>query len=161
MPQCPPPTWSPDVPPSCLCSTVLRRQRDGFRAVELHFLYAVDPREIAARLQDNGLQLVLFNAPAGGFARRHGPRLGPGRTRPGRAAGREAEFRAGVLEACGMPNGWAARIIVLCGTVPPAWSANRSGPVRDNLRWAADQAAPRGCDILIEPTNLRDVPRYF
>ena len=29
--------------------------RDGFRAVELHFPYAVDPREIAARLQDNGL----------------------------------------------------------------------------------------------------------
>ena len=42
--------------------------RDGFRAVELHFPYAVDPREIAVRLQDNGLQLVLFNAPAGGFA---------------------------------------------------------------------------------------------
>jgi len=32
---------------------------DGFRAVELHFPYAFDPREIAARLQDNGLHLVL------------------------------------------------------------------------------------------------------
>ena len=30
-----------------------------------------------------------------------------------------------------------------------------------NLRWAAGQAARAGCDILIEPTNLRDVPRYF
>ena len=30
-----------------------------------------------------------------------------------------------------------------------------------NLRWAAAEAARAGCDILIEPINLRDVPRYF
>src|SRR3989344_2984744 len=30
-----------------------------------------------------------------------------------------------------------------------------------NLRWAAAEAARAGCDILIEPINLRDMPRYF
>ena len=39
---------------------------DGFEAVEFLFPYAWAPAEIAARLRGNGLQQVLFNAPAGG-----------------------------------------------------------------------------------------------
>ena len=138
--------------------------RDGFRAVELHFPYAFDPREIAVRLQDNGLQLVLLNAPAGG--------IDPGdmahaweRGARGLAAqpGREAEFRAGVLEALRYAELLRCPAIhVLCGTVPPGVERES---LKDlcvgNLRWAADQAGRAGCDILIEPTNLRDVPRYF
>ncbi|MDP3250080.1 MAG: TIM barrel protein, partial [Polaromonas sp.] len=30
-----------------------------------------------------------------------------------------------------------------------------------NLRWAAGEAAKRGRDVLIEPINTRDVPRFF
>jgi hydroxypyruvate isomerase len=30
-----------------------------------------------------------------------------------------------------------------------------------NLRWAAELAASRGRDVLIEPINTRDVPRFF
>ena len=40
--------------------------KDGFKAVEYLFPYAWRPQELAARLQGNGLQQVLFNAPAGG-----------------------------------------------------------------------------------------------
>ena len=138
--------------------------RDGFRAVELHFPYAVDPREIAARLQDNGLQLVLFNAPAGGFAPADMAHAWDQGAR-GLAAqpGREAEFRAGVLEALRYAERLGCpRINVLCGTVPPGVERESLKALCvDNLRWAADQAGRAGCDILIEPTNLRDVPRYF
>ena len=38
---------------------------DGFDAVEFLFPYDHPPAEIAARLADNGLKQVLFNAPPG------------------------------------------------------------------------------------------------
>ena len=41
--------------------------RDGFKAVEFLFPYAFESGEIAARLRDNGLQQVLFNAPPGAW----------------------------------------------------------------------------------------------
>ncbi|MFT4243760.1 MAG: hydroxypyruvate isomerase, partial [Acidovorax sp.] len=43
--------------------------RDGFAAVELQFPYAFGPADIAARLRDSGLRLVLLNAPAAGADR--------------------------------------------------------------------------------------------
>ena len=53
--------------------------KDGFKAVEILFPYDWAPREIAARLNANGLQLVLLNAarPAGGRRSRPGRRAGP------------------------------------------------------------------------------------
>ena len=138
--------------------------RDGFAAVECQFPYAFEPAEIAARLKDNGQQLVLINAPAGGTDRAEMAHAWERGAR-GLAAqpGHEAEFRAGVLEALryaerlGCPS-----IHVLCGTVPPGVERESLKALCvGNLRWAADQAARAGCNVLIEPTNLRDVPRYF
>ena len=138
--------------------------RDRFTAVEFLFPYAFEPVEVAARLADNGLQLVLFNAPPGGTDRSRMAAAWDQNAR-GTAAlpGHEAEFRAGVQEALryaevlGCP-----RIHVLSGIVPPGVERES---LKDlcvgNLRWAAAEAAGAGCDILIEPTNLRDVPRYF
>ncbi|KRB34948.1 hydroxypyruvate isomerase family protein [Acidovorax sp. Root70] len=138
--------------------------RDGFRAVELHFPYAFDPGEIAARLQNNGLQLALLNAPAAG-ADRADMACAWERGARGLAAqpGRETEFRAGVLEALRYAERLRCPSIhVLCGTVPPdVERESLKALCVGNLRWAADQAGRAGCDILIEPTNLRDVPRYF
>lgn len=39
--------------------------RDGFAAVEYLFPYAYAPEQLAALLQQQGLQQVLFNAPPG------------------------------------------------------------------------------------------------
>ena len=138
--------------------------RDRFTAVEFLFPYAFEPVEVAARLADNGLQLVLFNAPPGGTDRSRMAAAWDQDAR-GTAAlpGHEAEFRAGVQEALryvevlGCP-----RIHVLSGIVPPGVERES---LKDlcvgNLRWAAAEAARAGCDILIEPINLRDMPRYF
>jgi len=138
--------------------------RDRFTAVEFLFPYAFEPVEVAARLADNGLQLVLFNAPPGGTDRSRMAAAWDQNAR-GTAAlpGHEAEFRAGVQEALryaevlGCP-----RIHVLSGIVPPGVERES---LKDlcvgNLRWAAAEAAGAGCDILIEPINLRDMPRYF
>ena len=95
--------------------------RDRFTAVEFLFPYAFEPVEVAARLADNGLQLVLFNAPPGGTDRSRMAAAWDQNAR-GTAAlpGHEAEFRAGVQEALryaevlGCP-----RIHVLSGLVPP------------------------------------------
>lgn len=138
--------------------------RDRFTAVEFLFPYAFEPVEVAARLADNGLQLVLVNAPPGGTDRSRMAAAWDQNAR-GTAAlpGHEAEFRAGVQEALryaevlGCP-----RIHVLSGIVPPGVERES---LKDlcvgNLRWAAAEAARAGCDILIEPINLRDMPRYF
>ena len=53
--------------------------RDGFTAVEMLFPYAFDARELRARLDGNGLQLVLFNGP-------------PGRVADARAGRRQSTF---------------------------------------------------------------------
>ena len=138
--------------------------RDRFAAVEFQFPYAYTPEQVAARLKDNGLQLVLFNAPAGGSDRASMANAWDQNAR-GTAAvpGREAEFRAGVQEALR----YAERLG--CGQIHVLSGVLASGAEReslkalcvDNLRWAARAAASAGCTILIEPINLRDVPRYF
>ena len=138
--------------------------RDGFRAVEFLFPYAFAPQDIAARLRDHGLQLVLFNAPPAGSDRAAMAAAWDQAAR-GTAAlpGREAEFRAGVLEALRYAEALnCPRIHVLSGIVPPGVERES---LKDlcvgNLRWAAEQAGAAGRDILIEPINLRDMPRYF
>ena len=138
--------------------------RDGFRAVEFQFPYAWAPGDIAARLQDSGLQLVLFNAPAAG-ADPAAMAAAWDQSARGTAAlpGREAEFRAGVLEALRYAEALdCPRIHVLSGIVPPGVERESLKALcAGNLRWAAGEAARAGREILIEPINLRDVPRYF
>ena len=138
--------------------------RDRFAAVEFQFPYAHSPAEVAARLRDNGLKLVLFNAPTAG-ADSADMATAWERNERGTAAvpGREAEFRAGVQEALRYAERLGCpRIHVLSGVVAPGTERET---LKDlcvgNLRWAAQAAARAGCEILIEPINLRDVPRYF
>ena len=129
--------------------------RDGFRAVEFMFPYDHEAGEIAARLQGNGLQLVLFNAPPGDMA--------AGERGMACLPGREAEFGASIelalryAEALQVP-----RIHVMAGVVPGGQSR---GELRAtyiaNLRWAAQRARAAGVQLLIEPINPRDIPGFF
>lgn len=129
--------------------------KDGFKAVEYLFPYAFESREIAARLKANGLQQVLFNAPPGGWdAGERGLACLPGR---------EAEFRAGIGQALD----YAAvldcpRIHVMAGLLPV--DADREtlyATYINQLRWAAQEAAKQGVEVLIEPINMRDIPGFF
>ena len=129
--------------------------RDGFRAVECLFPYELPPQELKARLAGNGLQQVLFNVPPGDAA------LGE----RGLAClpGREAAFREGIERALALAGEIGCpRVHVMAGLAPEhvdrAW-------LRDcylaNLAWAADQAAPLGVELTVEPINTRDIPGYF
>ena len=129
---------------------------DGFDAVEYLFPYAVDAGEIAARLRDHGLTQALFNAPPGDFdAGERGLACLPGRA---------DEFRRGFAEQA-LPYALALgcqRVHVMAGLVPAgADRAALRAQYEDNLAWAAQQAAPHGISVLIEPINPRDMPGYF
>jgi hydroxypyruvate isomerase len=129
--------------------------RDGFQAVEYLFPYAYPAQELAARLQANGLQQVLFNAPPGNWdAGERGLACLPGR---------EAEFREGIAKAIDYAKALQCpRIHVMAGLVPQgADAATVRATYIANVRHAAEQAAPHGIQILLEPINGRDMPGFF
>ncbi|MBT2300873.1 hydroxypyruvate isomerase family protein [Variovorax paradoxus] len=129
--------------------------KDGFEAVEYLFPYPYERRELAARLAANGLQQVLFNGPPGDWDR--------GERGLACLPGREAEFREGVLKALDYADALACpRVHVMAGLVPEGTEREAVQPVYiENLRWAAAEAAKAGRDLLIEPINTRDIPRFF
>lgn len=128
---------------------------DGFRGVEYLFPYEFPAAEIARRLKDNGLEQVLFNAPPGDWA--------AGERGLACLPGREAEFKDGFARALD----YAAtldcpRIHVMAGLLPEGQTREALRPTYiANLRWAAEQAAKAGRNVLIEPINTRNIPGFF
>ena len=128
---------------------------DGFKAVEYLFPYAHPAKTIAQRLEARGLAQVLFNAPPGDWdAGERGTACLPGR---------EAEFRDGIAKALEYANILhCPRVHVLAGLAPANADRAELGAVYlANLAYAAEQAATHDIDILIEPINTRDIPRFF
>ena len=129
--------------------------RDGFKAVEYLFPYAYPAQALATRLQANGLQQVLFNAPPGDWdAGERGIACVPGR---------EAEFRAGIERAIDYAQALECpRIHVMAGIVPAnADAAAVHATYVSNLRIAARLAAVHGIQLMLEPINGRDMPGFF
>jgi hydroxypyruvate isomerase len=129
--------------------------RDGFQAVEYLFPYEHAPEELAARLRAHGLQQVLFNAPPGNWD--------GGERGLACLPGREQEFRAAVVQALRYADVLQCpRIHVMAGLMPPGEERDALRPTYvANLRWAAREAAQQGVNLLLEPINTRDMPRFF
>ncbi len=138
--------------------------KDGFSAVEILSPYAWPAAELAARLKTHGLSLVLFNAPPGGSdAVGIEKAWACGDKGTACLPGREAEFRAGFALALQYAEALSCpRIHVMAGVVPEGVDRETVQPTYiANLRDAAAQAARAGVEILIEPINTRDIPRFF
>ena len=139
--------------------------RDGFTAVEYLFPYAFAPDELAARLSDYGLQQVLFNAPPGGLDADGiaGAWEGAGDRGTACIPGREAEFRAGVMLAVRYAEALSCpRIHLMAGLIPACLQREDvQATYIANLRWAAAETGKAGLEVLIEPINTRDIPRFF
>lgn len=139
--------------------------RDGFKAVEFLSPYSFPASDIADQLKAHGLQLVLFNAPPGGADAASIDAAWADSMQRGTAClgGHEAEFRGGLMLALEYAKALQCpRVHVMAGKMPEGLEREALQPTYiANLRWAAKQAAPLGIDILIEPINLRDMPRYF
>ena len=129
--------------------------RAGFRAVEFLFPYAYPATELKARLQGNGLQLVLHNLPAGNWdAGDRGMACDPSRI---------AEFRAGVARAVEYATALGApQLNCLAGKAPAGVDAAalRTTFVA-NLRFAAAELKQAGLKLLIEPINAYDIPGFY
>ena len=138
--------------------------RDGFKAVEYLFPYAYAAQELSARLQANGLQQVLFNAPPGGTDAASIDAAWASNTRGiASVPGREAEFREGFAMALRYASVLKCpRVHVMAGLLGDGQTRESNLSIyMANLTWAAEQAAKEGLDILIEPINTRDIPGFF
>ena len=127
----------------------------GFKGVEFLFPYEHPAAEIAARLKDNGLQQVLFNAPAGDFAK--GER--------GMAAipGKQAAFRDSIKMALEYATTLACpRLHIMAGLKPEGVAHDTLTAIYGaNLAYAAEECAKVGVKPIIEPINHRDIPGFF
>lgn len=127
----------------------------GFRGVEFLFPYDWEAGEIAARLKDNDLDLVLFNMPPGDWgAGERGIACLPDRT---------GEFRDGVAAAIGYATALGCRQVhAMAGLAPEgAEPAALRETYVANLRFAAAETEKAGLRLLIEPINTRDIPGYY
>ena len=117
-----------------------------------------------ARLKAHGLRQVLFNAPpAGTDAASIDAAWAAGLRGTASLPGREDEFRAGVQLALRYAAALdCPRIHCMAGLLDEGADREVARAVYvSNLRWAAAEAAREGRDILIEPINPRDIPRFF
>lgn len=129
--------------------------RAGFRGVEYMSPYDWPADAIAERLRRHGLEQVLFNLPAGDWAKGdRGVACHPDRV---------AEFQEGVGQAVAYASALGCRRLnCLAGIAPPGVAPER---VREtlvsNLRFAAARLGQAGLRLLVEPLNTRDVPGFY
>lgn len=127
----------------------------GFTAVEFLFPYEHSPGEVASKAKAAGVQVVLFNMPAGNWA--------AGERGIAGLPGREAEFRESVdkalayAEPLGVP-----RLHAMAGVAPAgADPAECRVTLISNLKYAAGKLAKRNITLLLEAINTRDIPGFI
>lgn len=130
--------------------------RAGFRAVEFMFPYRWAMEDVAGRARENGLEVVLFNCPAGDWE--------GGERGIAALPDRSAECREGIRRAhCYAKALACTRLHLMAGAVPPGASRTEmESALLANVRYAADLVASDGIEIVLEAINTRvDVPGYF
>lgn len=127
----------------------------GFTGVEYLFPYDFEPKAIAAKLRETGLENVLFNMPPGNWA--------AGERGVASLPGREEEFRLGVEKALKYAQELGVRRLHAMAGIPPAGldPAKCRATLIGNLRYAAEQLASRKIVLLLEAINTRDMPGFF
>lgn len=128
--------------------------RDGFQGVECLFPHEHPQAEIAARLKNLGLQLVLFNAAPGNWA--------AGERGLASLEGREAEFRHSIDAALSLAVELdCPRVHVMAGLTTPTQQTQAWSRYAERLRWAVERAQAHQRVLTIEPINPRDMPGYL
>lgn len=127
----------------------------GFKAVEFLFPYDFPPEDVANRAEKAGVEIVLFNMPAGNWA--------AGERGIGGLPGREQEFRDGVEKALLYAQHLGvSRLHAMAGVAPAGadLGACRATLIA-NLRYAAEQLGKRNITLLLEAINTRDIPGFI
>ena len=127
----------------------------GFSGVEYLFPYDFPAEALKARLDANKLEQVLFNLPAGDWAKgERGIACHPERVE---------EFRAGVDQAIAYAKVLGnTQINCLAGIRPQGYDcAAIEAALVDNLTFAADQLEQAGIKLVMEMINTRDIPGFY
>nr|WP_249205813.1 hydroxypyruvate isomerase [Burkholderia cenocepacia] len=127
----------------------------GFKAVEFYFPYEYRSADLRRLLRDNGLRLVVHSLPGGDWAKgERGVACLPDRI---------DEFREGVARGIDYARALECpRLTCLAGIRPPALPLDEAFRVlMDNLRFAAEQLAEAGLELVVEQVNSRDVPGFL
>lgn len=127
----------------------------GFSAVEFLFPYEYPPEEVASKAKAAGVEIVLFNMPAGNWSAGERGLTG--------LPGREPEFREGVAKALayaavlGVP-----RLHAMAGIAPAGVDrAACKTALIENLKYAAAELARHNLTLLLEAINTRDMPGFL
>ncbi|HEY0383675.1 MAG TPA: TIM barrel protein [Candidatus Elarobacter sp.] len=126
----------------------------GFRGVEYMSPYDYDVAEIKRRLREHGVTQVLFNLPAGDFAKgERGFATDPRR---------RDEFRAGVAAAVSIARELdCKRVNCLTGiAIPGLDPAEARATLVDNVRYAAQALDAIGATLVVEPLNRIETPGF-
>lgn len=129
--------------------------RAGFKYVEFLWPYEYDAETLKQELNKHGLQVVLFNTPAGDVAK--------GEWGVSAIPGREAESQAHIdmaldyALALGCPN-----VHIMAAVVPEgADKAAYQQTFIKNIRYAAEKFKPHNVNILLEALSPEVKPNYL
>ncbi len=127
----------------------------GFAAVEFQFPYGHAIADVAARVRDNGLQVVLFNLPPGDFDK--------GDRGIACLPGREAEFAKGIDAGLAYAAALGCKKMnCLVGIKPNTLAKPKAlDTLLENAELAASRLRAEGVSLLIEPINPYDIPGFL
>jgi hydroxypyruvate isomerase len=129
--------------------------KSGFEAVEYLFPYAYPKEQLAERLQQHRLKQVLFNLPAGDWAKGdRGNACMPDRI---------GEFQEGVGKAIDYARALGCtQVNCLAGIAPSGIDPKQAHETFvANLRFAISKLDGTGIKLLIEAVNTFDIPGFF
>jgi hydroxypyruvate isomerase len=127
----------------------------GFQAVEFHFPYTFPRDALADVARQAGVQVVLFNLPAGDWEKgERGIACDPARV---------TEFRNGVGAALDYARALdCPRVNCLAGIPPQGADADQVlTTFVENLRFAADAFLDEKRMLVMEPINTRSIPGFY
>jgi len=123
----------------------------GFDAVECHWPYATDAKDVKTALDATGLAMLGLNTDRGDVT--------SGENGLSALPSREEDARQAIDQAIAYANAIGTKNIhVMAGF---ASGSEAHAVFVENLRYATTQAGPHGITILIEPLNHYDAPFYF
>lgn len=132
-----------------------RAREAGFSAVEFWWPSGEDPAEVERAIRDAGLSVALINFSAGDMpAGERGLISDPAR---------QQEFRENVPVALDLAASVGCRRLnALAGhEIPGMDRAEQLALARDNVRFAADDAAEQGAEVLVEAVNTIENGPYL
>jgi hydroxypyruvate isomerase len=123
----------------------------GYSAVECHWPYQFKADDVSHALHETGLKMLGLNTSRGDISK--------GDNGLSAIPGREIEARAAIDQAID----YGLKINALNIHVMAGFASGEAAQKTfvENLRYAADKAAPHNITVLIEPLNHYDAPNYF